>query len=170
MSPPLEQCVADTSVIIDLYAGNLLEILPGLSFRIVIPDIIVENELLEPAGEDLLERGWVEAYEFSGKELIEIQSLWGQHSSLSLADVSALYLASSLKTILLTRDKRLRRDAGQHGVAVQGTLWLLEEILHQQLVRPSRIMLALTLMEARGNFLPRPGIDELLSRWDKQRE
>ena len=165
MPPSLEQCVADTNVIIDLYAGDLLQVLPGLSFRIVVPDIIIENELLEPAGEDLLEKGWVEAWEFSGEELIKIQNLWGEYASLTVADVSALYLAILLKAPLLTRDKRLRRAANKHGITVLDTFWLLEEMLQQRLVRPSRIALALTLMETRGNFLPRQKTDEILSRW-----
>jgi len=94
--PSFEQCVADTNVIIDLHTGDLLELLPELSFRVIVPDIIVENELLEPAGEDLLEKGWVEACEFSGEELVKIQNLWGEYASLTVADVSALYLAISL--------------------------------------------------------------------------
>ena len=154
MEPPPQQCVADADIIIDLYTGDLLEILPRLSFRILVPNLIVEHELLEPAGEDLLERGWVEAWDFPGEELIEIQRLWRDYPSLTLYDTSALFLAISLRIPLLARDKGLGRAAGQHGVTILDTFWLLEEMLQQRLVRPSRIVLAFSLMEARGNFLP----------------
>jgi predicted nucleic acid-binding protein len=161
----LEQCVADACVIIDLYTGNLLEILPGLSFRIVVPDLIVETELLEPRAQNLLDAGWVQAWEFPGEELSRIQDLRTEYRGLTVQDAAALYLAQSLKVPLLTRDKRLRCAAEQSGVAVLDTSWLLEEMLQQDLVRPSRIVLAVGLMEGRGNFLPRRETEQLLSRW-----
>ena len=78
MLPPSDYLVSDAGVISDLCAGNLLRLLPGLPFQIMMPDILVQGEFLEPIEEDLLEAGWLEPCELSGEDLERIIELRDQ--------------------------------------------------------------------------------------------
>lgn len=115
MPPTPVQVLADASVIIDLHKGDLLEAIGGLSFRVTIPDVIVEHELLQPGGKALLEAGWIDAREIPGDEVATVQAIQAKHRALTFYDASALYLAQTMAAPLLTRDKPLERAAKQYG-------------------------------------------------------
>ena len=50
---------SDTSVLIDLTRGSLLEASFRLAFRFVVPDLLYERELKNWGGEDLIRLGLV---------------------------------------------------------------------------------------------------------------
>ena len=51
--------VSDTSVLIDLTRGSLLEASFRLTFRFIVPDLLYERELKNRGGEDLIRLGLV---------------------------------------------------------------------------------------------------------------
>ena len=62
--------VSDTSVLIDLKRGSLLEASFCLAFRFVVPDLLYERELKNWGGEDLIRLGLVvEALDGDGVSL-----------------------------------------------------------------------------------------------------
>ena len=124
--------VADTSMLVNLRRGRLLEPAFSLPFRFRIPDLLYESELAnrkeEPAlGERLLRLG-LEVVELNGEEVGRAMSLGRENRSLSLPDSFALALAESGKWTLLTGDAMLRALAQCLSVACHGLLWVLDQI------------------------------------------
>ena len=58
-------------------------------------------------------------------------------------DHSALALAMQEKCPLLTGDKDLRTAAKSEGVEVHGTVWIIEELLNQKLIKQAKLGTAL---------------------------
>ena len=121
--------VSDTSVLVDLERGSLLEATFRLPFEFVVPDLLYERELRDHGGEGLLERG-MRIAELDGDGVTRALSYRGRRPALSLPDCFALVLAVRSRWILLTGDAELRRLANAERVECHGVLWLMDEMLH----------------------------------------
>lgn len=119
--------VPDTSVLIDLERGSLLEESFCLPFDFVVPDLLYERELKDHGGPDLIELG-LKIAELAGDELVLAFRFRRRRRSLSMPDSFALALAKANSGILLTGDRELRELAEEEGAACHGLLWLLDRI------------------------------------------
>ena len=109
----MKALVADTSVLIDLERGALLEAGFLLPFQLVVPDLLYERELKEHGGDDLRRRGlMVEELDASG--VLRALGYRRKQPALSLPDSFALALAADRGWTLLTGDRALR-EPGQRG-------------------------------------------------------
>jgi predicted nucleic acid-binding protein len=82
----------------------------------------------------------------------------------SVADYSALILASTLKVGLVTGDKHLRIAASRDGVEVHGVIWVVERLVDDGLDK-ARAADAIEVMIMRGARLPDGAVRELLGRY-----
>ena len=103
--------VADTSVLIDLERGGLLEQCFSLPYQFTIPDLLYMNELARRRdrpdfGESLLALG-LQVEELDGNEVSNAILYRRERPSLSLPDALALALAACRKWTLLTGDRVL---------------------------------------------------------------
>lgn len=57
----MDLLVSDTSVLVDLRRGSLLEAAFGLPYRFVVPDLLYERELRDHGGDELIGLGLVVA-------------------------------------------------------------------------------------------------------------
>ena len=80
-------------------------------------------------------------------------------------DLSALLLAKSLRASLVTGDRRLRVLALSQGLSVHGVLWILDEMVVNQVVTTSQATEALRRMIAQGARLPAGECLRRLERW-----
>lgn len=119
--------VSDTSVIIDLERGEILETVFTLDVAFAVPDLLFQRELAGPLGDQLLALG-LQVEELEPAELQNATVLSRADRSLSLPDAFAFALAHSRKWTLLTGDAGLRRAAEAHQVDVHGTLWILDKL------------------------------------------
>ena len=163
----MDVMVADTSVLIDLERGRLLEHSFALPFRFKVPDLLYRNELANrkegPAfGEHLLRLG-LEVVELNGDEVSDAVQYRRERPSLSLPDSFALALAVGRKWTLLTGDGALRALAHTLQVSCHGVLWLLDRIFEHGIV--SQLELASGLKAIRDHprcRLPKEEIDRRL--------
>ncbi|HEY77354.1 MAG TPA: DUF3368 domain-containing protein [Thermoflexia bacterium] len=160
-SPSL--CVVDANILIDLHVGGVLREAFSLSIRLVAPDVVI-GELEVPDGERLLEYG-LESQMLSGEQVQEVVRLRARYRAVSANDLSALVLARALQAPLLTGDRHLREAARQEGVAVHGTLWLLDEMVRCGVIVPPRAAEALERMLNRGSRLPWAECQRRTRRW-----
>ena len=86
--------MSDTSVLIDLDRGSLVEAVFGLPFAFVVPDLLSERELRQHGGEDLRKRG-LRVEELDGQGVTRAIGYRVREPSLSLVDSFALALASA---------------------------------------------------------------------------
>ena len=119
--------VSDTSVIIDLERGEILETVFTLDVDFAVPDLLFQRELAGPLGDQLLALG-LRVEELQPAELQNATILSRTDRSLSLPDTFAFALAHARQWTLLTGDAGLRRAAEAHQVDVHGTLWVLDKL------------------------------------------
>ena len=144
----MDVMVADTSVLIDLERGRLLEQSFALPFRFKVPDLLYRNELENrkegPAfGEHLVHLG-LEVVELNGDEVSRAVLFERENRSLSLPDSFALALSASRKWTLLTGDAVLRNMALCMRVTCHGVLWVLDQIQAAGKAGPEELVSGLT--------------------------
>jgi hypothetical protein len=127
--------VMDTSVVIDLERGGLLDSAFGCGWAIAVPDWLYENELAENSGPYLKTLG-LGVLELTGAEVELAQQLKKARKPLSLMDCFAFALASRQGNILLSGDGALRAEAEQRRVPVHGVLWLLDRMEERGIAVP----------------------------------
>jgi len=138
--------VSDTSVLIDLERGGLLESAFSCGLTMVVPDLLYERELAAANG-PLLRRLGLGVVALAPDEVTFAQQLRTRRPSLSLADCFALSCARRPDHALVTGDRLLRTEAQSQQCPVYGLLWVLDqmgasnrigaELLHEGLTRIS---------------------------------
>jgi len=98
-------------------------------------------------------------------QVVEIYVLNQEHRSVSIADLSALILARDLQVILLSGDKALRNLAEANSIKVHGVLWLLDELVNNQVIVPLQAALALEKMLAKNARLPQDECAKRMRKW-----
>jgi predicted nucleic acid-binding protein len=128
--------VNDANILIDLLKIDLLDTFFQLEYDFQVTDMA----FVEIQGKKVSvlstfhENGRLTKQDFSFEELLQIQLLAMENPFLSIADCSCLYLSKKLSATLLTGDAALRRTAEQNNIAVHGVLWVLDEIVANDLI------------------------------------
>jgi|ERR1039457_1302466 hypothetical protein len=160
--------VSDTSVLIELERGGLLEPAFSCGLTMVVPDLLYQKEIEEENGPYLRSLG-LGVVSLTPDEVELAQAIRVQRPSLSLPDCFALSCALRQDHLLVTGDMKLRKEAATRNAQVCGLLWVLDQ------------------MEACGNFsftllheglskisahkrcrLPKEEVKAQLVRWAKQ--
>jgi predicted nucleic acid-binding protein len=144
--------ISDTNILIDLEEGELITALFRLPYHFQVPDILYAEEL-EDQHSHLLSMG-LSQKELSPETLIYAQRVMQNISGPSRNDCFALALARQESCPLLTGDKALRSAAKNEAIDVRGTIWVVEELIHHQLITPEQAHHTYNLMKARGRRLP----------------
>jgi hypothetical protein len=120
--------ISDTSALIDLERGSLLQATFQLPTPLAVPDVLYERELRSGNGEFLLSLGLRRmSLDAAGATLA--QTYMRRASALSVPDAFALALAKQGNHVLLCGDRALRELATTEQVICHGVLWVLDEIL-----------------------------------------
>jgi len=161
--------IVDACVFIDMRAAGLLTQMTELSGKLgqdLATTDLVADELNENPDETELSRLGFEIVGFSAGRLDELVCFRSQYSGLSLSDASAFLLALERESMLVTNEGPLRNRAARSGVQVHGTLWLLQQMVRQNVVSPRKAATALKTMLAAGSRFPNNGCAKLLTAWD----
>ena len=159
--------VADTSPINHLLLIGQIDLLPQLFQQIIIPDV-VRDEMLNPDAPLILQE-WIAnpPYWLTVQPVLEVDKTL---SFLDPGEQAAITLAQTLSADLLIIDERLgRRTASDRGIAIIGTLGILDDAASQGLIdlasaiaqlqqtnfRISRRIIQ-TLLENRGESADQP--------------
>lgn len=158
-------CVADTSVILDLVAGNLLSRLVKASVGLRVPDVVVAEELLSVDGLRLANQGLLQVIELPGELVIETAALMERYRRPSQNDLFGLALARAEHLVLVTGDAALRRAAETEGVEAHGVLWLIDGMVEQGALLPAEACVALGDIIESGARLPNSEVQSRLNLW-----
>jgi len=163
MEDSLTICVVDANLLIDLYVGKIIVPFFALPYTFIAPDVIIA-ELKSMDCSMLITLG-LQKYELTGKQIQEVLKLRAQYRQLSINDLFALVTARSLRAILLTGDKNLRKLAEQHKILTHGTLWVLDQMVHLKVISPPQAAEALKLLCEKGSRLPIDECNHRLKIW-----
>ena len=162
--------VADTSVLIDLERGGLLEQCFSLPYQFTVPDLLYRNELARRRdgpdfGNSLLALG-LRVEELRGDEVGSAIRYRRERPNLSLPDAFALALAAARKWTLLTGDGALRAFAARLSVVCHGVLWVLDRLLEVGISSPADLVAGLTSIRDHPRCrLPQDEVASRLARY-----
>ena len=120
---------SDTNVWLDFSTINKLDIPLKLPYTYIMNEDAIENELLSPKGlqKALIGLG-LKAVELSEEEFYLAEEYSAKYSKPSLYDCVALAIAKVRGITLMTGDGPLRKAAEHEGVAVIGTIGVLDQL------------------------------------------
>lgn len=157
--------VSDTSVLINLERGQLLEPCFRLPFEFTVPDLLYKRELADFGGSRWVAQG-LRIEELDKDELLLVQEIRSGHSRLSVPDAYAFALARSRDWTLLTGDGELRDIARAQAVPFHGVLWVLDQLRDAQVMAAGTLITALEAIGAHPRCrLPRAEIQARMSRY-----
>ena len=157
--------VSDTSVLIDLERGNLLQATFKLATPLAAPDVLYDRELRPTNGALLRTLGLqVLALDPNGTALA--QRYKARSPALSVPDAFALALAKTGTHVLVCGDRALKDLALSESVECHGLFWILDRLLDASLVSPQHLHTALaTIADHPRCRLPRHLVAAALARW-----
>jgi len=157
--------VSDTSVLIDLERGGLLEPSFSCGLTMVVPDLLYEREL-EANNGPMLRRLGLGVVALVPDEVTFAQQLRKEQSGLSLPDCFALSCARRPNHALVTGDKLLRAEAQSRKCTVYGLLWILDQMMSSGSVGTTLLHEGLTRISNHPRSrLPAGEVRARLQRW-----
>lgn len=132
--------IQDASVLIDMADCDLLNTWFGLGFdlrttSLVWREVSRKNQKIKLKRH--VDEGRLTIESVSAQALTEIVQLQVILSSrVTIEDVSALFFAGKLESILLTGDKRLRQHAEERGIETHGLLWVFDTLVARGALLP----------------------------------
>ena len=158
--------VSDTSVLVDLERGSLLEASFRLPFQFAVPDLLYERELKGYGGDEMMRLGLaVEGLDVDG--LTCALAFRRKVPALSVPDSFALALAHTRKWVLLSGDGALRQLATDEDVECHGVLWVLDEIYSAAVASVQQLHDGLTTISAHSRCrLPKSEVRRRLTLYE----
>jgi hypothetical protein len=130
--------VSDTSILIDLERGEIIEAAFKTTYEIAVPDLLYKRELAPHGGPALVKLG-LKVLEVDEVGVGLAQKYRTQEKRLSLADVMSLALAKRQACTLLTGDGALRALAESESVECHGLFWLFDVFEQQAILSFTRL-------------------------------
>jgi hypothetical protein len=157
--------VSDTSVIIDLERGQLLDACFLLPHGLAVPDLLYQRELGNYGGAALIRLG-LRIEELTPAELAAAQNVRRARPKLSVPDAYAYALASARGWTLLTGDGELRAAAQAAAIPYFGVLWVCDQLFDGQIVAATIVVDGLEAIAKHPRCrLPRTEIQARLARY-----
>lgn len=164
--------VSDSSCLIDLRKVNLLAAFLQLSYEILIPNTLFEDELLKfSALEKQMLCDVMEIIDLPGTSVIRAQEVIRELPQLSVHNGFAFALAETNPgCILLARDGALRALARKSGMEVHGVLWVIDQLHSNDVCAVGTLVAALHAFANDSTIrLPRKTLAAYLKRYEEHR-
>lgn len=157
--------VSDTSILIDLERGGLLESAFSCGLTMIVPDLLYEKELEKENGPYLRSLG-LGVVALTPDEMALAQTVRAERIALSVPDCFALSCAMRPAHALLTGDKALRTEAQSRIGVVYGLLWLLDQMAASNVIATTLLYEGLSRISAHPRCrLPADEVKVRLKAW-----
>lgn len=155
--------ISDTNIWIDFRNADLLSALFQLPFTLRSTDFVI-SELDDFDLAEMINLG-LDILSLDADAIRSLLDMTDEHNNSSLADVSCYYLAKQTGHPLLTGDGQLRKQAVKDGIQVHGALWLLDQLIEQDILTKPEAADGLTKMLACGARFPKQECDRRMVLW-----
>lgn len=156
-----EYVSSDTNIWIDFAAIDAVEMPFRLALTYIMWEDAVNDEVRSPEGlkAELIAAG-LQRVKISTEEFYLADGYGGLYPALSVYDAVALAIAKTRGIVLLTGDMRLRKAAAKEGVAVMGTIGVLDKLLADGLASQDEYSEAIRkLLNANGDVVRLPSAE-----------
>ncbi len=144
--------ISDANILIDMEEGQLVLHFFQLPYEIAIPDILYFEEI-EKMHPHLPSMG-LKIRNLNPETLIKAVEIINRYPKTSRNDCFALMLAIQDCCPLLTGDLELRKAAEKEGVIVNGTIWIVEQMIAYKIITKQTAFEAYTMMRKSNRRLP----------------
>lgn len=142
--------ISDSSCLIDLHKGGLLQAIFSLPFRFAIPQPLFDEEILSISEKEkaALVASGMEVMVLPGEHVSVARVYFNENRRLKLNDCFALVLAEATeKAILFTGDQPLRQLAESKDIETHGVLWAIDMLGEHTDIDPGLLLEALLIFE-----------------------
>jgi predicted nucleic acid-binding protein len=159
--------ITDVSVLFDLYQIKVLSDFFKLDLEICIT-IFVYNEILKE--DQMAEFEVLKAnkkliiLDLNEEEEIQVQQLKLGRNLKSFPDKTMIWKAIQLKCPLLTCDNKLRNEAQDHGIEVHGSIWVIIQLVKQNIIGKVQAIALLEQLKSVNVRLPLDEINQLIKQ------
>ena len=129
--------INDANILIDLVKLEFLEAFLKLDFDLYTTDFVIE-ELSDKQKLPITKLNRLKKLSIIETTSIDdfqgINRILKKSSGLSFEDCSVWYYSKKLSGVLLTGDKKLKKQASKDNIEVRGIIYLFDEFLNQDLI------------------------------------
>lgn len=159
--------ITDVSVLFDLYQ---LEILPeffALKAEISIAsfvynEIVVDNQISEFEVYKRAQK--LKIITLSEDDQEAVNQFATKRNLKSLPDKTMLLKSVQLKCALLTCDKKLKSEAGEHGIEVHDSIWVIEKLIEENILSSTKAISVLNELKIINDRLPIDEVEKLIKK------
>ncbi len=158
--------VTDANIFIDLIWLDRVQGLFELGLEVVTPREVMEEliqgqlDILQP----YIESKQLVVHHLSDEAYLDLDD-WVVSNRLSFPDKTALYLAKTLRAMVLTGDNLFRKQAISFHLETHGLLWILEQWVSLGWVKPQEARELLERLMLFNDRLPQKECQELIEKW-----
>jgi len=160
--------INDANILIDLVKLDLLDEFANLAHELHTTDFILEevnpdqkSHILPIIDAEKLKLiVTTEVEDFQG-----IADLLENSSGLSFEDCSAWYYSKKMDGTLVTGDRKLRKAVENDEIEVRGIIFMLDEILKQELISFENAIEKIELLYQLNNRLPKAAYSDRMELW-----
>lgn len=159
--------ITDVSVFFDLHALQILPEFFGLDWHIQTTNFVY-NEILQADQirdfENFVRSRLLHLISISVDDETAINAMELKRRNRSFPDKTVLWKAREEKCTLLTCDRVLREEAIHHNIEVHGSLWVIEQLVYNELMENETAIRHLKKLITINTRLPVEEIKKLIER------
>jgi hypothetical protein len=159
--------VKDANILLDLVIGDILGAWLSLGYQTCTTHLVwkeIKDTKQREKVIPYIESGQIGLRDIDGEDWNEIYR-FSEKLGVSVPDGSVWFVARAENAILLSGDGRLRKVAKADGIEIRGVLWVLDELVARERLRPSSALSALTAILLSGSYLPKEECEKRMELW-----
>lgn len=159
--------ITDVNVFFDLFELKVLPQFFDLDWEIhttdfVLDEIVYVEQIKE--FEEFKRLNKLRVIKVTSDEIALIRQFELKRPNKSFPDKTALWHAKKMQCILLTGDGALRTEAEHQKIEVHGSIWVLMQLLENELINVPKTIKLLNELKKINSRLPKNEIDLIISR------
>lgn len=156
--------ITDANIFIDLLKTASDELFFKLDYDMFTTQAVIDecNDVQRKVLFKHIGSGRLSIFHLQSEDDEVIESMVLAHGGLSYADCTVLHAASSLKAVLLTGDRDLRKTTQRNDIEVRGIFWIFDEMLKQKIFDNREYKQKLLKLKDVNQWLPKEEFEHRL--------
>jgi len=159
--------IADANILFDLFDIDLFEAFLALGLNVQLSLFVMDEIKIPEQIRCVADCKRIVVRSFDTEDIEKIQILSERYRRLSYQDCSVLYLRQKQEAVILSGDNLLRRTAEKLGYEVHGILWVLEQLVENEILTPGRAAEKLGELMRINKRLPLAQCEKQLEWWKR---